>query len=439
MFRTGLALAASLALISCAEEERILPGERLELREALQTQGGEAPLAVNVSRAATLPGMQANAGWTQSPVSPGVRTDHAALSLPLSPLWQSGIGGGDGKRQRLIADPVTDGTRIFTLSSDFQLTATSTGGQTLWSRAVVPLSETSAQAMGGGLALAGGRLFVTTGFGELRALNPADGSELWVQEVDNTASGAPSVVGDLVYLTAGDRTGWAVEASDGRVRWQLDGLGDSVNVAGAPAPAVSGDRVVFAFGDGTLQSTFREGGLTLWSATLAGGRPGRAMSAFDDVTGDPVIANGRVYAGTHTGRLVALDLYSGDRLWTLNSGALDRPWVAGGSVYAISDENTLLRVDAETGAQIWEVDLPGWVPRRKPQRQRDRSFANYGPVLAGGQVIVASSDGFIRSFDPASGALTGQTEIAGGATTAPIVAGGVLYVVSSRGVLHAYR
>jgi outer membrane protein assembly factor BamB len=76
---------------------------------------------------------------------------------------------------------------------------------------------------------------------------------------------------------------------------------------------------------------------------------------------------------------------------------------------------------------------------RRPQRRRDAAFANHGPVLAGGRLIVASSDGFLRSFDPASGDLVSQTEIRGGATTRPVVANGTLYVVSTNGVLHAYR
>lgn len=54
-------------------------------------------------------------------------------------------------------------------------------------------------------------------------------------------------------------------------------------------------------------------------------------------------------------------------------------------------------------------------------------------------MIVASNDGVLRSFDPVSGGLTGTTQIPGGATTAPVVAGGTLYVVSTKGQLHAFR
>ncbi|HKK96817.1 MAG TPA: PQQ-binding-like beta-propeller repeat protein, partial [Marivita sp.] len=170
-----------------------------------------------------------------------------------------------------------------------------------------------------------------------------------------------------------------------------------------------------------------------------GARRGFAIALVDDITGYPVIDGNSVYAGNHSGRVVALNVNSGERLWTAQHGALEPVWPVGGSVYFVSDLNELVRLDAETGAQIWTVELPGYEPVRRPQRRRDSAFVNHGPIMAGGRLIIASSDGFIRAFDPASGDLVTQTEIPRGATTRPVVANGVLYVVSKNGTLHAYR
>jgi outer membrane protein assembly factor BamB len=60
-------------------------------------------------------------------------------------------------------------------------------------------------------------------------------------------------------------------------------------------------------------------------------------------------------------------------------------------------------------------------------------------VLAGGRLVVVSSDGFVRSFDPASGTFLGAAELPGGAASGPAVAGGTLYVISRKGQLHAFR
>ena len=103
----------------------------------------------------------------------------------------------------------------------------------------------------------------------------------------------------------------------------------------------------------------------------------------------------------------------------------------------MSDRNELIRFDAETGAPIWRVELPGFV-RDKPRR-RAEIFAHYGPILAGGRLVVVSNDGLMRSFSPENGALVSTIEVPGGATTGPVVAGGTLYVVNTRGQLLAFR
>ncbi len=432
-------LLGATLLAACGEREAILPGERLGIREVLQTRGGADPVPVNTARAITLPAQVANAAWPQSPVSPFVRTDHAALARSLSPLWSVNIGQGDGRRHKLNTDPVASDGRIFTMDSANRVTAVSTSGQVLWTHDLTPLRDSASQAQGGGFAVADGRLYVASGFGTLTALEVATGGEIWTQRLDSTATGAPTYRDGVVYLTSGDSLAWAVEAQDGRIRWQIDGVADINNVAGAPAPAVDDQRVVFAYGNGTVQTAFRQGGLRLWNADVAGGRDGSAIALIDDVTGDPLISGNTVFAGNFSGRSVAFDKGSGERIWTAQQGALGPMWPAGDSVFLVSDRNQLVRLDANDGTQIWAVDLPGYVPRGNPQKRRDRTYANLGPILAGGRLIVGSTSGQILSFDPVSGALVGATEIAGGATTRPIVAGGVLYVVSGNGQLHAFR
>ena len=295
----------------------------------------------------------------------------------------------------------------------------------------------SGQATGGGLAYNEGRLFVSIGYGNLIALDAATGAEIWRQRLDGTASGTPTVYEGLVYLTAGDDRGWAISAQDGRLRWQLTASPDVTNVLGAPAPAVSNGLAVFAFGSGEIQAVFRQGGLRRWDSSVSGERPGTALGRVGDVTAPPVIVGNRVYVGNQSGRVVALNLDSGERVWTANEGAVGNIISAGGSIFVITDLNELLRLDASNGQRIWGVPLPRFTSNRP--KKRVEVFVHHGPILAGGRIHVASNDGVLRSFDPESGALTGSVEISGGATTRPVVAGGVLYVVSSKGQLHAFR
>lgn len=439
-FLIGAAVGVAL-LAGCAEKEDILVGERQEIRSILTNpllaEPEQGVIAQNTPAPISLPRTSSNASWAQSPGSPQYRTTHPAMRSPVQLQWSAKIGAGDSRKSRITANPVVAQGRVFTLDSGAQVTATSTSGATLWTRDLTPSSDRAGEATGGGLAVESGVVYVSQGFGILAALDASTGAVRWSQKLDATGSGTPTVSGDLVYLTAGDDTGWAVNKSDGTVAWQIGASKNIQNVLGAPAPAVTKDLAIFAFGSGEVQAVFRRGGVGRWDATTLGRRTGRALSFVADVTSGPVVSGDTVYVGNQSGRLMALNLASGARKWAAKEGVSGPVWPIGGSVFALTDLNELVRLNASDGTRVWGIALPKFTATR-PKRQ-SQVFAHYGPVVAGGQVLVASNDGKLRSFDPQSGALRSEVEIPGGATTAPVIAGGTLYVVSAKGELHAFR
>lgn len=433
----GLSLAV---LASCAEREVILPGKREPVSAILSSADTDVDAAAAVTDAARdiqLPPQVANAEAAQSFGTPAFRTDHPQLATALTPIWAVDIGAGDSRKHRIVADPVVAGGRVFTLDAETTVSAVSTSGQLLWQRDILPANAREGDGTGGGLAVNGDVLYVSSGLGSLTALDTATGNPIWTQELDATGVGRPTAFDNLVYVMAGDDTGWAIEADSGRLAWQISSSEARTNVLGGPAPIVTDGLAVFSFGSGEMQAVFRQGGLRRWDASVLGERPGRALAKFDDVTGRPIAKDGVIYAGNQSGRTVAVNAASGARIWSAGEGAIDTVLPVGGSVFLISDRNELVRLSADTGERVWGTRLPDFVKDR-PGRQSE-VFAHHGPILAGGRLIVASSDEVMRSFDPVSGTLTGVTEVPSGASTAPVVAGQTLYVVSRKGQLLAYR
>ena len=428
-----------LLLSACDKDDPILPGKREAIRAPETADDAPEAAAAPAEGPAPidLPTATVNADWTQRIGSPATRTAHPALSRTPREIWSVSIGAGDGRRTRITADPVVADGRVFAMDSESTVTALSTAGEVLWRRDLVPETERATDASGGGLSYGDGKLFVTSGFGILTALDPATGAEIWQQKLRATGSGTSAVFGELVYLVAGDDVAWALETDTGRIAWRLSATPDINNVLGGPAPAITSKYAIFAFGSGEVQGAFRKGGLRVWDAQIAGQRAGVASARVADVTGDPVIDGDRIYIGSHSGRMVALRLANGERIWTAEEGPLSPVWPAGDSIFLISDRNELVRLRKSDGTRVWGTRLPFYVKKRL--QRTSEVFAHYGPVVAGGQLVVASNDGAIRFFDPVSGQATRSIEIRGGATSAPVVAGGTLYVVSTRGQLHAFR
>jgi len=442
----SLCLLAGLFLLAGCEKELILQGERFNARAPLDasvpTEGVPAPTdsfgqIENRSVPISIPGARTNADWTHRADNAQHLMPNATLSAAPVRVWSVAIGSGNSRKNRITAAPIVASGRVFAMDSGAGVTAVSTAGAKLWSANFAAPGATGPAVSGGGLAYGAGLLFAATGHGEVVAIDPASGAVQWRQKLGSPAAGTPTIDGDMVYVVGRDATAWAINAKNGKVEWQVAGTPSVTGMVGSSAPAVNATTVLFPFGSGDVIAALKAGGVPVWSASIAGKRLGRGYSGVTDIAGDPVIDGSVTYVGNQSGRVSALDTATGAVLWSAKDAAYGAVLPVGGSVFLVSDEAKLVRLDASTGQPIWSVDMPYFVPTR--ERKRAEITAHYGPVLAGGRLIVASGDGAIRMFNPTDGALVGQVALPGGAASAPALAGGMMYVVSGNGQLHAFR
>lgn len=433
VIRRGLlVLAFGLGLVACGEQELLLEGERLDVR------GNPVPSnEVNRAAALPLPAAVANSSWSHVGGSPSHLVRHPALGTSLSVAWSVPIGQGNGRKHRITADPVVLNGRVFALDSRAQVTAVSTAGQALWSTDLTPASENADDASGGGLAVEGNRVFATSGFGILTALDAASGTVLWRHDFEAGATAPPTVANGVVYAVTANSVGWALSAETGRVLWQVFGaVGDRSSTA-APAPVITGPLVVFPFPSGQMVAAATGTGSEAWSASVAGQRAGFAAAVLTDLTAGPVVADNTIFAGSFAGRSAAFDATTGQQVWEATDGAAGLLWHAAGGLFFVSERNQLIRLNAATGEQVWSRDLPLF--KRDRIRRRKSVFLHHGPVLAGGRLVIASDDGNVREFNPVDGALLRTFELPDGIASNPIVAGRTLYLISENGRLLALR
>ena len=442
-----LALTAGLFLAAC-QKDVILQGTRFPVRAPLDASipvdGQPDPVPppdrpANQSAAIALPGMVSNADWPQRGGSVRHTGPHGMLSATPQLVWAVQIGSGNSHKNRIAAAPVVAGGAVFAMDALAGVTAVSVAGATLWHADLTASFDNGGGLSGGGLAADGGRVYATTGYGEIVALSAANGSILWRQRLGAMPSGAPAVSGNLVYVVGDDGTAWALNGLTGRIVWTATGDSslDSFHYDAGAAPAVDGGTVVFPFSSGTLMAVDAGTGTAKWNAAVSGSRLGRAYADSGDVTGDPVLSAGILYVGTQGGRTGAYSEANGQRIWTADEGALNPPLVVGGSVFVVNDEGRLVRLSARDGQTIWAVDLPYFVHARPKKIQA--ITASFGPVLAGGHIIVVSSDNTLRAFNPTDGSLAAEVALPGGAATPPALAQGLLFVVNNQGQLLAFR
>lgn len=444
--RLGIALLlAGTALAGC-QKEAVLEGTRFPVSEPLSAsepvEGQPAPVpaveGANFSaQPISLPAAVANADWAQRGGNAAHTGASGSLSAQPQRVWSLNIGAGNSRRNRITASPVVAGGKVFAMDSGTSVAAATLGGGLLWETSLVADFDRKSAVAGGGVAAAGGKVFATTGYGEVVALDASSGTVLWRQRMDAPIAGAPAVDGNTVYVVARDGTALALDAGNGKILWQIAGGRQNGGVQGPASAAIANGKVLMPFATGEVVTAEAADGTPSWRGAVVGKRFNLAAAGRGDITGDPVVSGGVVYVGSASGRTVAMNAETGERLWSAEEGALNAPLVVGGSVFVVNDVARLVRLDAATGAVIWATDMPYHL-KEKPKKWK-AIHAHFGPVLAGGRIVVASSDGLLRLFNPVDGALVATADIPGGAASAPVLAGGMLLVMGGNGQIHAFR
>ncbi|MEO3433653.1 PQQ-binding-like beta-propeller repeat protein [Inquilinus sp. CAU 1745] len=414
------------------DDDAPLPGTRISVLEF--ERGVEAdPAMANVP--VVLPPAEANASWPQAGAVPTHAPGHLALSGGLEPAWSSSIGEGGSDTRRILTPPIIVDGRIYALDSTGAVSAMEQAtGRRLW-RVRVSSPEEDNTPLGGGLAYGDGLLFASTGFGEVLAVDPANGGLVWRTRVSGPVRSGPAFDSGRIFVVTIDNELEALDAATGQVLWTHTGIVEEAGLLGSATPAVGTGVVIAPYSSGEVFALRVESGRPAWSDSLVAIRRVGPLATLADIRGAPVISDDLVIVTSHSGRTAGIDLRTGVRVWEQPVGGIQMPWVAGDFIFLISNDSELVALSRETGQVRWVTSLPRW---NDPEDRTD-AIVWTGPVLAGGRLIVASSEGSLIQIDPADGTILAESELRDGTTLPPVVAGGTLYILGQNGDLTAYN
>ena len=415
-----------------SSDEDILPGERiaiLSLERGLEADARVAEVRVRLSDP------YVNQRWTHFGGSPTHAMYHLALGTDPRQAWSKSIGAGSSESRRLLAQPlVVDGV-VYSFDALDSVTAyDAERGGVLWRSDIEPEDEDDGY-FGGGIAYDEGRIFVATGFASVHALDAASGEVAWTVQVPAPVRAAPVVSGGRLFVITLDNQTIALDAGTGERLWRHSGLQETTGLVGSASPAVDGSTVVAPYSSGEIVGLLAENGRVLWTDSLSSVRRIDPLGDIAHIRGTPVIDRGVVFAISHSGRMVAIDLRRGLRAWETEVGGIEMPWVGGEFIYVITNDAQLVCLTRREGRIRWVQPLP----RYEDPEDQESPIHWSGPVLAGDRLILAGSHGEALSISPYTGEVLGQIRLPGGAAVAPVVAGNSLYLLTESGTLIAMR
>jgi outer membrane protein assembly factor BamB len=409
-----------------------LPGERIAILDLEQELSADPAIAAT---AVILPPPLPTPNWPQN----GGLVDKAMLHVDapgsLQEIWTADIGEGAGRFRRLIATPVVANGIVYAMDADADVSAfDASTGKRLWHVDLTPDEEDDG-GWGGGLSFYHGRLYVVTGFGEIILLNGENGEEIWRRALGPPLRAAPTVTHGRVYVLTSDNELIAMDADSGATLWTHRGIEEIAGLLGGASPAISGSAVVVAYSSGEIYALQAENGRVIWSDLLAYGPRIGSLAGLNDINASPTIDSGQVFAISHGGRLVAIDLAAGARLWERDIGGVQTPWVAGDYLFVVTTDGNVICLFRSDGRIRWVTPLPLY----EDLEDRDEQIMWSGPLLAGDRLLVVGTAGQAVSMSPYTGEILGAQNLGQGLPLPPIAAQQTVFLIGETGDLIALK
>jgi outer membrane protein assembly factor BamB len=437
-FRFGIIVAAAIAAGGCGvfgHKKASTPvlGQRIAVLAA------ESDVAVDPATAAlpmSLPAPVVNPAWSQSGGNASKAMGHVALGASLAQAWEVSIGQGTTLAARLAAAPVVADGRVYTIDTLATVRAfDAKTGAPLWRTQFGTEKGNQSALFGGGLAFNNGRIYATNGLGFVAALDATNGGVVWQVRPGGPLRGSPTVAGDAVYVMSQDNQIYSLKQADGSSNWSEAAALEIAGIFGVASPAYAQGTIVAGFSSGELNAYRYENGRVVWQDALARTSIRTSVSSLSDIDADPVIDNGQVIAIGQGGRMVGMELITGQRMWELNLAGISTPWVAGDWVFVVTSDAKLMAIARNNGKVRWITQLPEY----RNAKSKNGPINYSGPILAGGRLIVTSTNGAITFANPDTGAVEGRTSVKSSISLPPVVADNTLYVLDDSGRLHAFR
>jgi outer membrane protein assembly factor BamB len=409
-----------------------LPGERISV---LKHQRSLSPDPEFAEKEILLPAPSPNADWPQAGGYANHAMHHIAISDNLDFAWSNDVGDGADEAIRLVGSPIVAGGRAYAMDSGSNVSAfDAQSGKQLWRTSLTP-DEEDDDHISGGLAYEDGKIYVTTGFAQVISLDAGDGKILWRKSVAGPMHTAPTARGGRVFVITVDSRMYALNGSTGEELWTYTGISEIASLLGGASPAVDSGVVVAPFSSGELVALKVENGRVLWTQSLTTTRRTDVVSALAHIRGRPIIDRGRVFAISHGGLMVSIDLRSGRRIWDKEIGGLSSPWVAGDYIFLLTNDAEIAAISRETGSIYWVQTLPQY----EDPETRDFPIVWNGPLLASDRLIVSSSTGEVYAVSPYDGRIMGKIDMPSGISVPPIIAGGRVFFLADNADLVAYQ
>jgi outer membrane protein assembly factor BamB len=343
-------------------------------------------------------------------------------TLPVKKIWGDNVGGGKKQQVlRLGLGPALDNSVAFAASHKGEVLAVAVDtGKQMWVKKLkLPLS--AGPAAGSGLVVVG------SSKGTIIALDEATGKERWRAHVNSELLSAPAIGEKVVVLRSVDGRLHGLDSGTGKELWQVEQQVPRLSLRGTAIPVVAKDLAISGFDNGKVMAVNLNTGDTVWDTALATPHGRTELDRLVDVDSAVRVVGDDVFASGFQGRTAMLALDSGQIWWAHDMSSYRGLTVDADNLFVTLSDGIVVALRGRDGSEIWRND-----------RLRRRGLST--PVETSTAVVVADYQGYLHWLDKSTGALVARERVSKfRVSNPPVAVGDTVVVLDDGGKMAAFR
>lgn len=341
-------------------------------------------------------------------------------SVDVDRLWSVSVGDGQGKGYYQL-QPVIAGDLIYAASVDGVVRAVErASGSTRW-------KQTLDVGLTGGVGYHDGSLYLGSTDGEVLQLDAGDGSVRWSTPLTGEVLAPPQGDGRVVVAQGYDGKLHGLAHDSGERLWTYDSNVPVLTIRGTSTPLLRSGVAYAGFANGRVLAFDAMTGAVAWEARVAIAQGRSEIERMVDVDGTMTVAGNELYAASYQGRITAIDIRSGRKLWQRNLSSFSGVSQGFGNVYVADDDGTITAYLRNGSGIRWEQPALGF-----------RELSRPTPVSS--YLAVTDYQGYLHLLSQVDGEFVGRLRPDSKGARADMLAdGNVLYVYGNSGKLLAYE
>lgn len=349
-------------------------------------------------------------------------------TLSVSEVWSRTIGDGYDSHY-LFLEPVFTADTIYAVDVEGELSLLDKlTGKVKW--------ETDLDEMvSGGLGYDGDSLYYSTFNGQLVALgfnaefekeNSKPVKERWRMSLSSEAVAPPQSNGSIVVVQTVDGRVSAFDKSTGSSLWVYQSNEPVLSLRGTATPFINEDVTITGFANGELVELDNSTGAPFWQRAVGLPQGRTELERLVDIDGQVGLLDKTLYSAAYQGDVQAIDLYTGQELWSKSGSSYVGTGVDFSAVYLAASNGDLIALDRVTRSELWV---------QSALKYRRLSM----PIAIGSVVATGDFEGYLHFLSKTDGRFVARVRVDSDGLRVPMhVDGNILYVFGNGGVLAAY-